>query len=542
MRTLAVVTVLVGLVCGQVPEVKPEDYGFIGGRVVNSVTKEPVRKATVKLRLAVKGVAELEVLTDGGGAFVAVQLMPGDYELSARATGYVGVLDDDAPAVKLGARGQKSDVVIQLVPQGVIMGRVLDEDGDAVADARVAAIPVRRRAGMGGRAGGETSANDLGEFRLRNLSPGTYLVMATVQRHRFGDDGVSPSAAPRAELTELKTFHPSTTDMASAVALTVPIGGELRAVDIRLRKTKPLRIAGRLEGFPAWSHLTVEVERLGASLTYEYLPGGHVQMDGTFEVRGVTSGQYVLHASMQRGKGNDPDDVVRGFVFVRVDDADVRDVVLTPRALVAVTGVVQGDLSEAERKKLGVVLQAEPDLQRVFRQLDAEVGADGRFALTSAARAPYRVFVHGLEGNRYLAAAAFGERDVLKNGMDVSGGGELTLRLGDDGGSVSGAVEMPKKGARRPGARILLWPSAEADRRPHRLHQSRLNEAGSFEITQVEPGRYKIIAIPFLEGDYDGLLTPSYLKAIENKADAVEVTARGVVKKDLKLASLSEFE
>ena len=72
------------------------------------------------------------------------------------------------------------DVVVKLMPAGIITGRVLDEEGDPV---EAVSIQLLRPQYMNGKRqmtpqrGGVT--NDLGEYRLSGIDPGRYLLSAT---------------------------------------------------------------------------------------------------------------------------------------------------------------------------------------------------------------------------------------------------------------------------------------------------------------------------------------------------------------------------
>src|SRR6185503_1926865 len=73
-----------------------------------------------------------------------------------------------------------SAIQLKLTPQGVIIGRVYDQDGDPVENAQVQVM--RYTYPRGGRqlsTVGTGSTNDLGEYRVAGLAPGRYYVSAT---------------------------------------------------------------------------------------------------------------------------------------------------------------------------------------------------------------------------------------------------------------------------------------------------------------------------------------------------------------------------
>ena len=76
-------------------------------------------------------------------------------------------------------RQQVTGIDVALVPGGVIVGRVLDEDGTPFAGAVVDALVTRSEMGTDTLASVSTSqTDDHGDFRLYGLNPGQYDVSA----------------------------------------------------------------------------------------------------------------------------------------------------------------------------------------------------------------------------------------------------------------------------------------------------------------------------------------------------------------------------
>src|ERR1035437_1076149 len=108
--------------------------GSITGHVLNSLSRVPIRKATVRLT-ARQGPISLTADTDAEGKFAFTALPPGTYSLFATRDGF-----DPTPrwtVVSLGPDGHITDATIRLPPLSVITGHVLDEDGEPVDRAQV---------------------------------------------------------------------------------------------------------------------------------------------------------------------------------------------------------------------------------------------------------------------------------------------------------------------------------------------------------------------------------------------------------------------
>ncbi len=120
-----------------------DDLAAVSGQVLNAATGEPIRKATVVFRKVDSSGSGSSVATDSAGLFSMTGLNPGTYRVSADRPGFVGMEYGARSAGRLGSNlgltpGQKiTDVVFRLLPQGVVTGRVLDEDGDPVRNASV---------------------------------------------------------------------------------------------------------------------------------------------------------------------------------------------------------------------------------------------------------------------------------------------------------------------------------------------------------------------------------------------------------------------
>ena len=150
-----------------------------------------MRRALVSLRRIEMspGVTNIQVSntasTDSAGQFAITGIAPGKYRLSAERSGFIntqyGARGPNKPGTLLTLEpGQKSsDLAMRLTPQGVIAGRVLDEDGEPVANVDVQVLRQQYMQGRKqmARTGGATT-NDLGEYRVFGLPPGRYFVSA----------------------------------------------------------------------------------------------------------------------------------------------------------------------------------------------------------------------------------------------------------------------------------------------------------------------------------------------------------------------------
>ena len=162
----------------------------VAGAQVNVMRAPTERPAAGTMGVPVR---PLSTTTDREGRFQVDGLEPGRYRISVQKAGFAMSLDA-APPIDLGA-GERRGIDVRLQRGAVIVGRVLDEAGEPLAEARVMAMRKMPANPAGARtypdllrpAGPTAQTNDLGEFRLFSLPPGEYLragLTATRRRRR----------------------------------------------------------------------------------------------------------------------------------------------------------------------------------------------------------------------------------------------------------------------------------------------------------------------------------------------------------------------
>ena len=316
------------------------------GRVVG-LNGSPVRKANVRLQRSgpaipvQNGEASTSYLqtTDDAGKFIFDNVSPGRYTLGADKTGFLaaryGARTEGGPAVPLivAAGDEKKNLEIKMTPQGVLMGHVIDQDGDPIANAQ---ITVARYGYIGGRrtlfptvaglsAGGAAGANadpaaqvaatqallgrgaqntdDQGSFRVANLAPGRYYVSADPRPNRGvlgmiavqGRGGAPTAAGP----ANVPTYYPSALELRDASPVDVTPGGETRGIDIRVRKESVYSIRGKVvdaaSGNPVNGAMVLVLPPGASDANPAALMSNMTAaLDGNFEITNLLPGRYAL--------------------------------------------------------------------------------------------------------------------------------------------------------------------------------------------------------------------------------------------------------
>ena len=260
----------------------PTGTGRIRGRVVAADTGAPLRRAQVRL-----SAAELRVnrsaTTDAEGRYEFPELPAGRYSVSVSRSGFVSLSFGQQRPFEQGrpldlGLGQDADKIDFALPRGgVIAGRVTDELGEPLAGVRVQAmryqyLPNGRRqltpVGGGGIFGGPVT-NDLGEFRLYSLMPGTYVVSATPA------DGMMMMAGPAAPASATSqddghgiTYYPGTINVDEAQSITVGLADVANAsfALVPQRMTRISGIVRNSQGKPFAASLSLRTQSGGGDV------------------------------------------------------------------------------------------------------------------------------------------------------------------------------------------------------------------------------------------------------------------------------------
>lgn len=292
--------------------------GAISGIVVEQGARTPVSGAQVTAMLERRGPPGPDVfanrpptvLTDAAGRFSFSGLAPGRYRLTVSKAGYAMSFGPTTPPQVVDLTDRVDSVELALPRGGVIVGRVLDANGEPIADASVS--PMRRIAR--GRltrpgappvdterqpqlvmAGPSVQANELGEFRIHSLAAGEYYVRAMPRM-------MAPAIMTGAGTSLVPTFLPSTTDPTAAQAVLV-VAGETSAVgDLRLVAAAAFTVSGVVVDHAGKPAAGVMVRLTSRDAPFDGRPmmgpAGQTRTaaDGTFRLDAVTEGAYTLIA------------------------------------------------------------------------------------------------------------------------------------------------------------------------------------------------------------------------------------------------------
>ncbi len=357
------------------------------------------------------------------------------------------------------ARGDATQGInVKLVPTGVIEGRVVTADGDPLPGVSVEMIQVQIQDGRRFlRTAQVARTNDLGDYRLWNITPSSVYLKAVGYQGTYTAAGAAPVIANSSEAYPT-VYFPASPDRESASVIRVAAGQTTRA-DFSMTPHKSYRIRGVIQDAASYKNLGVRL------LNGEDATGNRVSINttsGAFQVFDVVPGSYTLQA-FARGTT-----VSLGETNVAIDSQDVTGITVPLSTGVDVQGVIEHvgaeqtggvqngtqdkDDDDDDRDVALIARQPPPNapVQVVIlqpgripvpgTQPPAPVDADGHFTFKDMLPGKYAFTINTY--NEYVESIRSGSTDVLADGLEVGTASpeELKVTLRRGGGLIHGVV------------------------------------------------------------------------------------------------------
>ena len=588
MRTLCAVLIALA-VQGATPQ---SPAASVEGVVVRFGSNEPVPMTLVELRRVQAGPAvpglplgfpagpvggpgtpppspPLTSMTNDRGAFQFAEVPPGEYRLYAtREIGFTpaeyGQRSPSGEGIPLQIEAGKphTGVRLAMAPTGAISGRVLLANGEPAEYARIGLLRAAYRNGnpiwIIAQA---TTSDDRGEYRFYALPPGKYWVSAapwdsrstrvpftsepTVYPNRFA--GQQTMGAPmviqrvleNGEIVEefvRRIYYPGTPDEKTAKAIPVRAGEQVQGIDFSIAASMvhSRRLRGTVldgeTGKPAAGAIVRLTPRqpLGAGLI---VPSTTAGPDGTFEVKGMTSGAYSMLVNFGR--------TGTAYMVIEAGEADVNGikVVATQGADVPWRASFDDGSDEAAIARLRITLVRDPDVigpppvntvmtagwvgppQGIITPQSQAVASG--FVMRNVPFGEYRLRLSNLPDGTYLKSIRRGGEDILRDGVKILGPSNNPIEIGiaKDGRKLEGrAVNRSKQ----PEANVPVVLVPAFDRYRGDLFRKVSTDAnGVFRFAGIAPGPYKVFAWEdILDGAWQD---PEFLRTYETRGVSVDI-------------------
>jgi hypothetical protein len=484
------------LLLGAGATAKAQPTFSIAGTVTYAENGAPLPHARVYLLRAAHIVASM--ITAGDGKF-SFDLPQGTYNLWAgprmlpQIYGHRTALDHIGSSIITGPDQDTSHLTFRWFARGAISGKVVDSDGEPVADALVQLI--RSAVTTGRRLNttlGWSRTNDLGEYRFGQIYAGTYFVVVTAQPwYAKGRVSVPPGQGSPI-VAFAPTYYPNTTEIGRAAPLILNPSDEARA-DFTLTPVPGATVVVTHDA-PRELRGTVGLVRDGIAGRESFQEQeAFIGARKAYTLFGVPPGHYTLRIAPSAGGPQLACDQ-----SVDVNGSDVRlDVKLLPPP--QVSGTVQFPATEGRPR--GTML-AQLMREDGTGTSSATVKPDGSFTFSSLLATRYQpaISLSGVGG--YFASEIRVDGAPFRDGViDLSNGLDVTLRMtaSHEMGRLNGFAMQDGKPVE--GVMVVLAPAAESnDPTVYRAFQT--DSDGSYDWKYVRAGTYILFATTDTQIEY----------------------------------------
>jgi hypothetical protein len=507
----------------QIRDLSPSEKHTVSGQVVNSVTGQPIAGALVQIG------AEHAVLTDREGQFEFPDVVD---SFSGDQVTKPGYFPEHYGFIDLAGRGQGNQpIILKLVPEAIVFGKVLDQNGQPLQGLRVQLKKFEVRNGLRHwQQRDSTMTNVEGEFRFFELEAGKYSLSTNFQVDGPPDGQSTVAFAP-------VVYPPLRGNEESALNLSP---GDHVEANLNPPSQNLYPVTGHMEG-PAVQGARFEAERSAGGMISPVVRFN--RFTGDFRLL-LPSGSYrlKLHAFVQREQ----------FFATReisIGEAPLKNLSITPAPLATVPVEIeyQGSntapqeaqspppffanvgLEETDPSGLGRTFNAQPP--------QPSNSASDSLAIRDLEPGGYRLVARP-QPPWYLASAVCGAIDLKRDPMSIAGsaaGCTIHAVLRNDSATLHWSINSNSQGG--PGKQIFVY-AMPLDNFIQSISMVSAQQQGSGDVAEgslegLAPGRYLAMALdhaeelPYREPD----LVQRYLS--EGKEVALTASGKSEVQLDV---------
>ena len=531
---------------GQVtPQASPARAGATGvlrGVVIAADTGRILRRARVTL--SAPGLRESRATTtDLEGRWEFKNLPAARFTLAASKPQYVTleygqrIPTEPGRPIELAAGQTIERLAFQLPRGSVIAGSVVDDLGEPAASIRLQAFRLQYVNGRRqlGPMGGFALTDDLGQYRLAGLPPGTYYVgsAATLWGGSPEDVGISFG----------DTYYPGTLRPSEAKPVAVRLGQERLNVDLSLQTVRLASLSGVVidsQGTPvANSSITLMQMRQSATVTTVVSTSGAATTaaDGRFTVANVAPGEYSLSSL-----GTAPRfDVAteRGSVSVSVTGEDIDGLVIALHKGSRVTGQIEfeGDSRPPLTPAIRIYAREPDGGQGMNLPGTSTINEDWSFEIVGVSPGKRLFRMTGLPATHALKSVFVAGEDVIDTVTPFDGKeavSDVRLVVTNRVTTIAGGVTDDQGRPVQDYTVVAFASDPEKWNAGTRfIASARPDQHGRFAVTGLPPGEYLVAALEYLERGQSE--DPEFLSSIKDRATPISLAEGEQKSVDLKV-------
>jgi protocatechuate 3,4-dioxygenase beta subunit len=504
----------------------------VSGTVVNSVTGEPISRALVQTGARVAtadhaptnqqeadALAELyrqrTALTDREGRFKFVGLPKMKAGFMVRKPGFFSLseLGDDAflsgqNRVNVGV--ETPPVVLKLVPEAIITGRVTDANGEPLEGVSVRISGLQHANGrkqlsplMQDQEEPQTwTTNEEGDYRVAGLMPGNYYVSAVP----YSSNHDQPQSMGIPKVAYPITYYPGVAELNEATTLQLS-AGQRAEIDFTIRPAPVIVVSGLLTGLG-------RAQDVDLQFTNE--SGDDVSLDkqfdaqtGSFQAHIIAAGPCVIKADAKDAFEH----LLHGQLTLTAT-ASVKNVRLNLAPALSIPIEVRMETTKPRSTPEGTLIRLHNGgtsipvsvnlhpIEMGRPQLSASVeGGPNNPVLVLRNLEPGRYNVEVIPNNTendswYVKSILYGGADLLREELTVVPGqaSAMEIVLRDDSAAIYGTVQSGEDEGQT--AAVLVV----SDYAPLDPKMIVADDRGEFQLDGLAPGGYKVFAFDRVDG------------------------------------------
>jgi protocatechuate 3,4-dioxygenase beta subunit len=515
-------------------------------------TGSPIRRAQVTAR-SMEGRGGGVTSTDAEGRFEIKDLPAGRFTVFVAKGGYVQTSfgqrrpTDPGTPIDL-ADGQTADKVNFILSRGsVITGRVVDDGGEPVSGAQVAAmryayVAGTRRLVPAGAEGSSRSTDDQGHYRLYGLPPGEYYVSANIRNGMMAMPGMNNTEAE----SYAPTYFPGTANVSEATRVNVRVGQEASA-SFAMIVARMARVSGRAlnsNGQPVTNAMLMMTPAdPGGMVMMMTMNNAMIGADGTFQFSNIAPGRYNVQLR-PNGMATASSEVA--VVPVTVGNEDIENLVVVSAPTATARGVVltdDGTVPTFRADQVNVFAGPAEPTTMFMSPGQSRMNDDYTFEITGLFD---RRLIRGSAGPQqmsgwYLKAVLFEGTDITDTGMEFTPGRTydgLQVVFTRQTTDLSGTL-TDERGRPVVDATVIMFPADQQKwtYSSRYIRTMRPDTNGKYNVKSMPPlDDYLIIAVQNLESGQGS--DPEFLTRARDEAKSFSLGDGETKNVDLRLSKL----